>query len=407
MATYAGFFGPQALVWTTSGTPVRDTPITVLDADTLIPTTLYATEQKLATVSNPVKTDSRGNLSFYAVPGEYLLFWPGAIGYTFVTVNVHPDDPAGGGGGVTDHGALTGLSDNDHPQYSLTSHTHTASQVTDFNTAVDSRIANVVGSAPAALDTLGELSDALGDDANFAATVTTLLAAKAPLNSPTFTGTVSGVTKAMVGLGNADNTSDANKPISTATQAALDAKASASHGHTLETLHGAFGHAAMSVPPNTTVNTASPAQNAIVITLMAARPGQSISALRAASQSAATYSATGQPAQCRIYDFDGVLLATSPDDATLWLAAGWRTCTFASAFTVPSNGLIYFGLSFGGFTGAGFAKADGLSLALIPGLTGGKRFSIFDSGAPLPASFNPATFGSSTSWVPMAGLVAA
>lgn len=34
-----------------------------------------------------------------------------------------------------------------------------------------------------------------------------------------------GVTKAQVGLGNADNTSDANKPVSTAQQAALDAKA--------------------------------------------------------------------------------------------------------------------------------------------------------------------------------------
>lgn len=35
---------------------------------------------------------------------------------------------------------------------------------------------------------------------------------KAPSDSPTFTGTVSGVTKAHVGLGNADNTSDANIP---------------------------------------------------------------------------------------------------------------------------------------------------------------------------------------------------
>jgi len=48
---------------------------------------------------------------------------------------------------------------------------------------------------------------------------------KAPLASPTFTGTVAGITKAMVGLGNVDNTSDANKPISTATQTALDDKA--------------------------------------------------------------------------------------------------------------------------------------------------------------------------------------
>jgi hypothetical protein len=48
------------------------------------------------------------------------------------------------------------------------------------------------------------------------------LDAKAPLASPTFTGTVSGVTKAMVGLGSVDNVADASKPVSTA-QAAADA----------------------------------------------------------------------------------------------------------------------------------------------------------------------------------------
>jgi hypothetical protein len=53
----------------------------------------------------------------------------------------------------------------------------------------------------------------------------TALDLKAPINSPTFTGTVSGITNSMVGLGNVDNTSDANKPISTATQTALDLKA--------------------------------------------------------------------------------------------------------------------------------------------------------------------------------------
>jgi hypothetical protein len=48
----------------------------------------------------------------------------------------------------------------------------------------------------------------------------------APLNSPTFTGTVNGISKSMVGLGNVDNTSDANKPVSSATQSALNLKAS-------------------------------------------------------------------------------------------------------------------------------------------------------------------------------------
>jgi hypothetical protein len=51
------------------------------------------------------------------------------------------------------------------------------------------------------------------------------VALKAPLASPTFTGTVSGITKSMVGLGSADNTADSAKPVSTATQTALDAKA--------------------------------------------------------------------------------------------------------------------------------------------------------------------------------------
>jgi hypothetical protein len=60
-----------------------------------------------------------------------------------------------------------------------------------------------------------------------ASEITTSLAAKAPLNSPTFTGTVAGITKAMVGLGNVDNTSDALKPISATTQNALNAKADA------------------------------------------------------------------------------------------------------------------------------------------------------------------------------------
>ena len=54
------------------------------------------------------------------------------------------------------------------------------------------------------------------------------LALKAPINNPTFTGTVGGLDKSMVGLSNIDNTSDANKPISSATQTALNLKANAS-----------------------------------------------------------------------------------------------------------------------------------------------------------------------------------
>ena len=55
---------------------------------------------------------------------------------------------------------------------------------------VTDQIANVINNSPAALDTLKELSDALGSDANFSTTITNNLATKAPIDSPTFTGTV-------------------------------------------------------------------------------------------------------------------------------------------------------------------------------------------------------------------------
>jgi len=70
---------------------------------------------------------------------------------------------------------------------------------------VRTEVANLVNSAPGALDTLDELAAALGDDASFATTVTTAIGLKAPLESPTFTGTVTGITKTMVGLGNVLN----------------------------------------------------------------------------------------------------------------------------------------------------------------------------------------------------------
>ena len=108
----------------------------------------------------------------------------------------------------------------------------------------DNAIAALVGNAPEALNTIAELSAALGNDDSAIDALTTLIgtklaihtaastyetidnvALKAPIANPTFTGTVSGITQSMVGLSNVDNTSDAEKPVSTLTQAALDLKA--------------------------------------------------------------------------------------------------------------------------------------------------------------------------------------
>ncbi|KVM69845.1 hypothetical protein WJ61_22430 [Burkholderia ubonensis] len=63
-----------------------------------------------------------------------------------------------------------------HPQYAT-------------KTDLAQRLAELVGQSPAALDTLKELAEALGNDPNFATTITNELAKKAAIDSPVFTGT--------------------------------------------------------------------------------------------------------------------------------------------------------------------------------------------------------------------------
>ncbi len=55
---------------------------------------------------------------------------------------------------------------------------------------VTTAISNLINNAPSALDTLKELSDALGSDANFSTTVTNSIATKMPLAGGTFTGNI-------------------------------------------------------------------------------------------------------------------------------------------------------------------------------------------------------------------------
>ncbi len=235
------------------------------------------------------------------------------------------DPAAGGGGGVTDHGALSGLSDDDHPQYlnnvrgdarypqilhthddryyteaetdtllsgkaaathshaiadvtglqsaldgkqpsgsyaaathshaisdvtglqtaldgkAPSSHTHTASQITDFAAAVSANT-DVAGNTSARhshsnksiLDSIQEALTTLLKSAYDSAVTWISTNGTNLVNHLSNTSNPHTVTKSQVGLGNADNTSDANKPISNATQTALNAKQA-----TLTTTHSA------------------------------------------------------------------------------------------------------------------------------------------------------------------------
>ena len=67
-------------------------------------------------------------------------------------------------------------------------------------TYVDSAVQAVIDAAPAALDTLNELAAALGDDANFAGTMTTSLAGKLALAGGTMTGNIAMGSNTISGL---------------------------------------------------------------------------------------------------------------------------------------------------------------------------------------------------------------
>ena len=109
--------------------------------------------------------------------------------------------------------------------------------VADHNTET----LNVHGIANTALLATKEYADQSESDAIDAAAVA----------SENYTdAAILALTKSSVGLGNADNTSDANKPISTATQTALDAKASLSGA----TFTGAVSGTSLTLSGNLTVN---------------------------------------------------------------------------------------------------------------------------------------------------------
>jgi len=79
----------------------------------------------------------------------------------------------------------------------------------------------MIAGAPGLLNSLDEIAAAINDDPAFFTTIASSMSSKAPIASPTFTGTVSGVTKSMVGLGSVDNTADTAKPVSTAQATAI------------------------------------------------------------------------------------------------------------------------------------------------------------------------------------------
>ena len=169
---------------------------------------------------------------------------PGPAGSGSGDMIISTYDPAGGARQVAfadqlgsgDHGALTGLSDDDHMQYALADgsrgnfapvlHNH---QVTDINASgrTTSNFLRGDGTWQLPVDTTYAEITTAEIDAGTASTLRTITARRVQYIKDWVTTAIAtmkaALTKADVGLANVDNTSDANKPVSTATQSAIDA----------------------------------------------------------------------------------------------------------------------------------------------------------------------------------------
>jgi len=170
---------------------------------------------------------------------------------------VGPQGPAGPQGEQGPPGEVSGSLawDNvtDKPTtFPPSAHTHQASEIVDFTSAVEAV------SPPADWNTLANKPSTFppsshGHVAADVSDFSTAAAAAAPVQSVAGkTGSVT-LAKADVGLGNVDNTSDTNKPISSATQSALDGKAATSHTHTASQVTD-FTAAAAAAAPVQSVN---------------------------------------------------------------------------------------------------------------------------------------------------------
>lgn len=341
-----------------------------------------------------------------------------------------------------DHGELAGLGDDDHAQYfnqvrgdaryvrpaqlstvattgayadltgkpsipdspddigaAALAHQHTSGDVTDFSVAVDARIALIIDAAPSSLDTLNELAAALGDDPNFAGTITALIGTKQPLSAVltqlsaiaaadndviqrkagSFTNRTPvqlkddlGLTKGDVGLGNAPNLVPGDDSLG------------------LYGYHSATAHIS-------SFRTEFGQNNEIWIARILVRAGRAITKIGTLVKAAGVLGVGGVNGFALATD-DGSSLLFSVDNDNLWTTSGDVSVSLggASIAAQPNDVFYRAQMSVQGYSTPPTMLLNQGDHAVLSDFLGRARFANASAGFQGGGAYNPLTFGTST-----------
>lgn len=226
-------------------------------------------------------------------------------------------------------------------------------------------------------------------------------------------------TKSQVGLSNVDNTSDLGKPISTATQAALDAKADDSEITTLDArldelelnqqvfpIEQLGLIAANDDPANFRDNSAMGTNGWFAAIWVPA--GRAITGCVVSVHAAGTIAAGGENGFA-VYSAAGAQVGSTPSDNALFATQGIRTKALSTPIAAQATGrLVYVELRREGWSVEpqyAFLQTANAGGLFDGGWPSGIRRSFIAGGTGHPASINPATHGSSSSgFMPFIGL---
>ena len=209
---------------------------------------------------------------------------------------------------------------------------------------VDTQVANLVDSAPGTLDTLNELAAALGDDPNYATTITNALAAKLSLSGGTMTGVIAMGTNKITGLGTPTAATDATTKAyiddvfgsttaaaSSATAAATSATSAANSANAAVTSATSASNSAGAAATSATsaANSASAAVTSATSASNSASAASTSATSAANSASAAATSATAAATSATSSASSATASANSANSASASavLANDWATLT--------------------------------------------------------------------------------